>query len=270
MWLNLPTSVYVPVAADLIMDSNWHLGRFAQFVGSNGKPLPASSWRRLWTKASWFKRLFGRTCVALTVDRGVDSWIASQRDTHVNRSVSPVDVVDKMILDTYGRTSLASLVKSNPASSFLRTWQDTSPLACEKFSENYPSWAISLRQDFIQRRKSVRRKNGNESSLWRTPKASQGGPDFRSKRTDGGAGNLASQAIQVELSHRHPMQAGKTFRSSCGLQLNHHFVNWLMGWPKIVAVTYDCLGTEWFLWSQRMRSCLYGLVCEDSTVTKAA
>ena len=132
-------------------DSTWDCNSlseaFAQSVVWNTKPLPSKSWLRQWKRVAWMKRLFGRVCNPSTADRGVESWIRSLRDTRASRSAKLADAVDVMILGTFGRTSVESLAKLNPASCFSKTCPTTSASDSEKSSKPFKEWITGLRQD---------------------------------------------------------------------------------------------------------------------------
>ena len=121
MWINIPstTSPYAQAEPDSTSAWNWLWDALAQFVGSNGKPSPANTWRRLWKRAAWLKRLCGRICEPSMAVLGVESWIASLRVTRASHSASPAIAVDQTILGTYGPMSIAVIGEVEPAIVFL-------------------------------------------------------------------------------------------------------------------------------------------------------
>ena len=171
MWLNLPISPSAQAGVDSTMDLNSLLERFAQFVGWSGKPLPLSTLRKRWKATAWIKHLFGLTCALSMDDPGVESWIASLRATRVNHSVKQATDVDRTILATFGRTSIESLAKLNPHSSFSKMFQDTLPLDTIKSLPILTPWTMRLRQDCSQRQRLAEVKNGSGFSLWPAPAA---------------------------------------------------------------------------------------------------
>jgi len=194
MWINSPPYPFVPAAQDLTSASSL-CSQFAQSVGWSGKPSPSSTWLRRWKRVAWIKRLFGRTCEPSMAGRGVESWIASLRGIHARPSVSPASVVDKTILDTFGPTSIESLAKWNRQSCFSKMCPATCHLDSSRSPATLKTWVTKLRRDSLARKKLVLARNGNGSSLWLSPKGSQGGPDNRAPRPSGGTGNLKSQTV---------------------------------------------------------------------------
>jgi hypothetical protein len=206
---------------------------------------------------------------------GVEQWIASLRAIRANPSVSPADVVDKTILDTFGRTCIESLAKLNQHLYFSKTCPATSALGSTRLYATLKPWITKLRRVCLARKKLVLATNGiGYSSLrWGTPADySKGGGRSRSGNRIGEL-LLPEQARQVtrrvtgdchvSLPDQMNLPSGET---SCKaennlLQLNPLFVSWLMGWPIIVPITSNFLATEWFRFKQRMRSALFGLLC---------
>lgn len=150
MWINSPPYPSVPAAQDLTWASSLSC-HFAQFVGWNGKPSPSSTWLRRWKQVAWINRLFGRTCGHSTAARGVEQWIALLRATRANRLVSVVNVVDRMIRDTCGPTSVESLAKWNRQSCFSKTCPATSASGSIRLPPTLKAWATKLRRDSLLR-----------------------------------------------------------------------------------------------------------------------
>jgi hypothetical protein len=203
MWINtcnLTEPPSVPEEQGSISDLNWFFQLLAQSAGSNGKPLPPSTWRRLWKKDSWLKRLSGRTSKPSTAALGVESWITSLRATRASRSLSPGSVLEKTILDTFGLTLLASLARLNRHSYFSKTCLPTSASASTRSSATLKDWASKLRQDSSLRVRLVLHSDvsGFSSSLWNTPNVPNRGPETRASKMKRGAGGIDLQS-QVRL-----------------------------------------------------------------------
>jgi hypothetical protein len=119
-------------------------------------------------------------------------------------------------------------------------------------------------------------KNLNEASvfftedyLWSTIRASDGDKGGPNQKFGSGGTPLPSQA--VNFSHPDLLKMiGSESQPISGLRLNPVFVNWLMGWPKIVPDGSDSLETEWSLYKQRMRSQLSLLLASTEKVSKTA
>ena len=279
LWVSIPctTSAFAQVAQVSTLASSWLSEMYAQSVVWNTKPLLSKSWLRQWTRVAWIKRLFGRTLEPSTAARGVALWIHSLRATRVSRSAKLADVVDEMILGTFGRMSIESLAKLNPASCCLKMSPITSVSDSVKCEASWKRWVIGLRQDCLRRQKLAQAKGGNGFSFLRWPT-----PCARDYRTPNSAYSQQHRKLgwckgqQLNNFVAHYFRPGQPPRS--GLDgskttihlplLNPRFICWLMGWPEIVPIGSGFSAMEWFRYRQRMRSVLCGLVCEvrDGTV----
>ena len=207
MWINVPstTSPCVQAGPDSTLAWSWLWDALEQSVGSNGKRSPASTWRRLWKRAAWLKRLCGRICEPSMAVLGVESWIASLRATRASRSVSPANVVDKTIRDTFGPTSIESLAKLNHQSYFSKTCPATSASDLQRSPQTLKAWVTRLRRDCSQRRKSAQAtsESGCSSSLWRSPTSQQPGVDVNKLVTkSGNAATAVNQRLYLNGLHR--------------------------------------------------------------------
>ncbi len=203
MWINIPTCLSVPAAADSTSDSNLFWETFARSVGWSGKPSPSATWLKRWKRDVWLKRLCGRICEPSTAALGVESWIASLRVIHASRSASPASVVEKTILDTFGRTSLESLAKWNRQSCFSKTCPAILALASRRSPEIFKQWVTKLRRDSTQRRKSAQVTKGSDFSLWRSPTSQQPGVDADKLTTkDGKPVMTVDQRLYLNGLHR--------------------------------------------------------------------
>src|SRR5690606_25700480 len=112
---------------------------------------------------------------------GVESWIASLRDSRASLSVAPENALASMIRATFGPTCIESLKKRSRASCFSKT-----SLACSLFdapmegqrpswsSMNWPDLVTRLRRDCSRRLKLARRtfvSGCSSSAQWQTPDA---------------------------------------------------------------------------------------------------
>lgn len=62
--------------------------RIAPSATLSGKLTPPPSWSRAWKKAPWMRHLSGPTCAPLTLQHGVEKWIASLPDSLARTSPS--------------------------------------------------------------------------------------------------------------------------------------------------------------------------------------
>lgn len=194
MWLILPpstSSLSAPASEDSTSDLTLQQAeRAASSAGLSGTPRPAKSWRRAWRTRPSLRSLSGLTCEPSTADAGVDAWISSLRATRASRSVTLADALDRTILATFGRTSLASLARLNPASCSSRTSPDTSLSGSMLFAPISDASATELRRDCSRRQRLARRTGGSGCSSWASPRTSdtngagehgEGGTDLRTQ-----------------------------------------------------------------------------------------
>ncbi len=271
MWINVPstTSAFAPAAQDSTWDCNSLSEAFARSLMWNMKPLPSKSWLRQWKRVAWMKRLFSRTCGPSTAARGVESWIRSLRATRASRSAKPAAAVDGMILATYGRTSVASLARLNPASCFSKTCPTISASDSQKSSKPFEEWITRLRQDCLRRQKLAQARGGSGFSFsrWPTPTAH----DYRTpnsiysqnhRKRDWCKGQQLNNFVAHYFRPDPKAPSGAERRTTHLPRLNPRFVCWLMGWPEIVPIGSGFSATAWCLFRQRMRSALCGLLSE--------
>jgi hypothetical protein len=173
MWIYLPSTLYQSAQESEVLTSDLNsqqTERLAQYVSLNAKLSRPQSWRLAWKRKRWLHVLSGATLEPSTASRGVESWISSLAATRVNRSQAQVSDLVKMIRDTYGLRSVESLRRSNLASCSSRMSQVISHSDSPTFSEIYKKWVSDVRRDCLQRRKSARRIDANDSlfSAWPT------------------------------------------------------------------------------------------------------
>jgi hypothetical protein len=178
MWIVVPKSIFYRCAVES-QDSTSELTlqqavAAAQYVSLSGKLSPQRSWLLAWKTKPWLRRLSGLTLEHSTAGRGVESWIASLRDIRANHSAPLASELVRQILDIYGPTSVASLAKQNPDSSFSKMSQATSLWDSTQSPAIYKNWATKLRLACLQRRKSAHRTDGSGClfSGWPTTRVS--------------------------------------------------------------------------------------------------
>ena len=110
------------------------------------------------------KHLCGRILPPLTAAPGVESWIASLRGCRASPSVLPAKVKATATSATSGPISSESSVKCSPPWSSLKTSQVSLP-GFDLSERNYADWVTRLRQDCLQRQRSVHLTSGSGSSL---------------------------------------------------------------------------------------------------------
>lgn len=197
MWLICPSYPCVPASADLMRPSESFCQRLASSVASSGKLTAWKSWRGAIKKKAWVQSLAGRICTHSTEPHGVVLTLSSA-DTHASHFRSPVSAVDKMIRDTFGLKSLASLRKRNPASCFSKTSPDTYLSASTLFGATFDEWATALRQDCLRRLKRALRTRGRGCSFWPSATTPDRGPESaesKATRPDSGGVDLQTTVL---------------------------------------------------------------------------
>lgn len=143
-------------------------------VTLKGRPLrwPGLLW--LWTQGSSIQLLSGLTCEPSTLARGVERFIASLGDIPASLSATPADAGESPTPGTSGPSSATSSNAFAPSGPFSRTSLATYRWDLKPSSRTYRDWATRLRAACLLRRKWARAIDGNESSSWPTPNATDG------------------------------------------------------------------------------------------------
>ena len=179
MWLYIPpmSCPSAPEGEDSILESNWQ-GRILERCATwNGKPSRSASWLRRWNSVASIKLLYGAMPEPSTADRGVESWIASLAAFRVSPGHTPEAGSEPPMNVTCGRTPAESSVKSAPASSFWRKFQDSLGISTNGLGQTYEEWVTELRRDYSRRQKSERPTSGVDSSSWLIPTADSSASD---------------------------------------------------------------------------------------------
>ena len=179
MWLYIPpmSCPSAPEGEDSTLESNWQGRILERCVTWNGKPSRSASWLRRWQSVASIKLLYGAMPEPSTADRGVESWIASLAAFRVSPGHTPEADSEPPMNVTCGRTPAESSVKSAPASSFWRKFQDSLGISTNGLGQTYEEWVTGLRRDYSRRQKSERPTSGVDSSSWLTPTADSSASD---------------------------------------------------------------------------------------------
>jgi len=143
------------------------------------------------------------------VNRGVAKWIACLLDSPARPTPSPASEKAPMTSKICGRTRFASLEKSLPDSSSLRTslgylaqWiipQMSLFRTSEPYSETWPKAAMIVDGIAYRRQPLVRPTKDQGSGLWRSPSSQQPGAKVESVETkDGGPAKIGERAYYKE------------------------------------------------------------------------
>jgi hypothetical protein len=165
--------LYAPVAADLKRDCILCSPvNIAPYVLLKGKPTPLHALSRLWKKRAWVRVLCGMTLPPSILDRGVESYISSLRDTPASRSQTPESVLANAMNVISGPTSggLYSRLCRNTFS--VRTSPRILPEDSIQSKVTWNNYVTGLKRESSARLKSALRICANDfSSLgsWPTP-----------------------------------------------------------------------------------------------------
>lgn len=163
--------VYVPGLEDSNSESELPNPERAASLTWRGKPMPPRTLLRAWKTDGWLQRLSGLTLPPSTLNRGVESFIASLRATHANPTASPDPAKAKT-------TNAGSLIEYSASStaygrivSSERTCRGTQTDNSPRWSQHWKEWATALRQEYSARPKQVPATGENDSSSWPTARA---------------------------------------------------------------------------------------------------
>lgn len=168
--------------------------------------MPAKSWRRACRKAPWLLRLYGRMPRPSTARRGVESWIASLRESRVRETASPESESSKTTRVTSGLTRGASFGTWDRSSSFWRTCQgslfptgkeDEARLSAG-YSESWPKTGGMQNGACYRRPSVVPRTSESGSSFWPTANVPNGGRVMKAEDVQA-KGTTAKGKRQVPL-----------------------------------------------------------------------
>ena len=134
-----------------------------------GKPTPAKSWLRAWTKATWLQRLSGRMCPPSMESHFVEWWTASLADSRAKTSPSPESKRGSPASEAgSGRSLLASSKKYSLDWSSLRTSQPSGRKGSKSSSLILPR-SGSMRSGVLTERPMLEPlTRGTDSSCWPT------------------------------------------------------------------------------------------------------
>lgn len=217
--------LYLPEQAGDCSPQNGY-SNTASSATSNGMPIASKPSRRESKTASSTTLPSGTTCELSTAAPGVESWIASLRDSRASPGVRPVTAQAKPTTETYGLTPYALLERCSPQEFFWRTplvsfFTNTSELS----SANWPK--VGLMSDGVCYQLGLWDYTiaGRGYGLWLTPTASDGlrhhfSPDSHLRHTERNKAKGNGQDSNVA-------QMTRLF----GLYPTPEFGEWLMGLP---------------------------------------
>jgi hypothetical protein len=136
--------LYVPGMEAL----NWELNESYQeqepFVMWRGNVLPFNTLSKKWKKVAWMTRLSGLTSKPSEANSGVEKWIGSLEDSHVNPILELENNWGKKTQETYGSILSESLGKCDQDSYSLRMFQTSLNFDLIKLSLTSINWGMML------------------------------------------------------------------------------------------------------------------------------
>ena len=235
MWIYIPSTSCrsAPGSEDSISESDWRFQALEQSAWLRGKPLPARSWHRRWTKDRCIQRLSGRMPEPSTVERGLAEFMASLPATPASPSPSQASDEEPKTPDTSGPRSSASLGKWDPSSCSWRMSQAMFDWASIECSVILPKSGSTRSGQLFERPMSELRTDESGCSSWPTAVVGDSRSSAR-HTTDTGVmhpGTMLLDAVRVWHGLHSSTVTGAESPSTSGLRLNPRFVEWLMGFP---------------------------------------
>lgn len=147
----------------------------ARSVGWRGKLRQHKSWSRACRKGGWIRLLFGQMPRPSEASRGVESWIASLRESRANLGASQESSVGSKTIGTSASTLSAPLARWDQASSSWRTSPGLFDSEPPTFSGDWPTSGSMQNGACSPRPESVPLIDGRECSSWPTATAGDSG-----------------------------------------------------------------------------------------------
>jgi hypothetical protein len=197
--------LYVPGMEDSTWDSDSQFQTLERCCSWRGKPRALRSWKRGCARATWIKRLSGRISAPSTASRGVESWIASLRESRASRGLSPARSAASTTSDTSAKSSFGSLARWDRTSSSWKTCQASFGWDSPTFLGDWPNSGSMRSGACSPARESVPLIDGSASSCWPiggawpTPRTITGGAESAERkkelgRTASGGGDIQAAA----------------------------------------------------------------------------
>lgn len=178
MWLIPPSMSFrsAQESAGSTLGSDLLFPALAASAWSKGKPLPAPSWQRAWTKARWIQHLSGWvTSDSLTPGHGAASWIASQAAIPASPTASPGFAKAPMTNASLSIRSSGSFRSAGLLVCSERTSRGTRTDNLQHWCRVWKGWASALRQEYSVRPRQAVPTSESGCSSWQTPRTVAGG-----------------------------------------------------------------------------------------------
>jgi len=207
------------------------------------KPFASQIWQRKWKRVMWIRYLYSRMLRDSQHEDFITKYTGSLADIRVSPSAMPETDSGPMTRGTFGRIQKKQWLISNPSDVSLRMYQGTYHLDSTLWSETFKTWAMSLKLDYTQRKKSGKRTSENGSlSLpsWPTPVASRAEySNSHGKRKN----KLPGCVLEPQNWHTPMVQdsriSGTTeYQLSKGLRNNLQLAAQVNQWPTATAANW--------------------------------
>jgi hypothetical protein len=158
--------LFVPGTEESTSDCGSRCRLLARSVGWRGKLRPAKSWSAACRKGGWIQRLFGQMPRPSRASRGVESWIASLRESRANLGAPPESARGSRTNGTLAKSWSAWLTKWDQDSFSWRTSPGLFDSAPPTFSGDWPTSGTMRSGACFPLPESAPLIEGNESSCW--------------------------------------------------------------------------------------------------------
>ena len=161
--------LYVPELEGLNVELNQSFLKQEPFAMSKGKPIPLRSWPLRWKRDQFLKHLSGLMCEPSTASIGVERFLLSLEDSHVNLIQQQENNWPIKIQEICGPTLPASLARFDHTSYSWKTCQMSLSGHYPQFSKTFPKWGMMRRGVLWQLPKLEHPTNAQDGSSLPTP-----------------------------------------------------------------------------------------------------
>lgn len=238
--------LYVPELEGLNEELNPSFLAQEPFAMSKGKPIPLRSWPLRWKRDHFLKHLFGLTCEPSMATLGVERFLSSLEDSHVNHIQQQGNNSPIKTQEICGRILPESLARLDHSSSSWRMCQMSLNGHYPQFSKTFPKWGMMRRGVLWRLARLERPTKGQDGFSLPTPttqanmlcdsmshskahrnlKRKFPTPTAREPNDLGinlNRGKYSNDTLTRKVSNLHNLEVGG--------KLNPEWVEWLMGWP---------------------------------------
>ena len=177
MWMHIPKESYPSTQEeeDSTLDLEWLFPMLEQSVMWREKSRQSQYWSKQSKTNTWMMHLFGQIPQPLTAARGLEKWIGSLEDSHVNLGQSQEKGKEKKMKDGSGMTSANSFAHYDQKESSWKTYQASLlDMELTPYSDRFPKWGMMQNGEVSKLLMSELPTGENVYSYWRTSQASDG------------------------------------------------------------------------------------------------